>query len=59
MKLVKGFIQFLLMNLYLMNLKANHGLTYQKRVRGAIYGSMISDALCLGSHYEYDAIKIK
>ena len=31
----------------------------QNRIRGAYYGALISDALCLGSHYEYDAKKIK
>lgn len=25
------------------------------RVRGAYFGALVSDALCLGSHYEYDA----
>ena len=29
------------------------------RIRGAYFGSLVSDALCLGSHYEYDAPKIK
>lgn len=29
------------------------------RVRGAYFGSLVSDALCLGSHYEYDAKVIK
>lgn len=27
-------------------------------VKGAFYGAIIGDALCLGSHYEYDAKKI-
>lgn len=29
------------------------------RIRGAYYGALVADALCLGSHYEYDALKIK
>lgn len=31
----------------------------ESRVRGALLGSLVSDALCLGSHYEYDAPTIK
>ena len=31
----------------------------EDRIRGAYYGALISDAFCLGSHYEYDAQKIK
>ena len=27
-------------------------------IKGAFYGAMVGDALCLGSHYEYDAQKI-
>lgn len=27
-------------------------------IRGAFYGAIVGDALCLGSHYEYDAQKI-
>jgi len=33
--------------------------TSQDRIRGAIYGSLVADALTLGSHYEYDAANIK
>lgn len=29
------------------------------RVKGALLGSLVADALCLGSHYEYDAPTIK
>lgn len=29
------------------------------RIRGAYYGALVADALCLGSHYEYDAHKIR
>lgn len=29
------------------------------RIRGAYFGALVSDALCLGSHYEYDAKTIK
>lgn len=28
-------------------------------IRGAYFGALVADALCLGSHYEYDAVKIK
>jgi ADP-ribosylglycohydrolase len=31
----------------------------QDRMRGAYYGALVADALTLGSHYEYDAPKIK
>lgn len=34
-------------------------ITLQDRVRGAFFGALVADAMCLGSHYEYDAIKIK
>jgi len=27
-------------------------------IEGAFFGAMVADALCLGSHYEYDAHKI-
>ncbi len=33
-------------------------ITKQEAVRGAFYGAIVGDALCLGSHYEYDAGKI-
>jgi hypothetical protein len=29
------------------------------RIVGAIYGAIVADALCLGTHYEYDAVKIR
>merc|ERR1711968_187299 len=31
----------------------------QSRIRGAVFGALAADALTLGSHYEYDAAKIK
>ena len=31
----------------------------ESRMRGAFFGSLVADALCLGSHYEYDAPTIK
>jgi ADP-ribosylglycohydrolase len=34
-------------------------VTKISRMRGAFFGSLVSDALCLGSHYEYDAPTIK
>ncbi len=30
----------------------------QNAIKGAFYGAIVGDALCLGSHYEYDAQKI-
>lgn len=33
--------------------------TTKEKIKGAYFGALISDALCLGSHYEYDAPKIK
>ena len=27
-------------------------------IKGAFFGALVGDALCLGSHYEYDAAKI-
>ena len=33
--------------------------TVEDRIRGAYFGALVADALCLGSHYEYDATKIK
>ena len=33
-------------------------ITKQDSIRGAFFGAIVADALCLGSHYEYDAKKI-
>ena len=33
-------------------------LSKQDAIKGAFYGAIVGDALCLGSHYEYDAQKI-
>ena len=33
-------------------------VTKQEAIRGAFFGAIVGDALCLGSHYEYDAVKI-
>mmetsp|Transcript_15858 Transcript_15858/g.34551 ORF Transcript_15858/g.34551 Transcript_15858/m.34551 type:complete len:408 (-) Transcript_15858:126-1349(-) len=33
--------------------------TIDDSIRGAYFGALVADALCLGSHYEYDAAKIK
>ncbi len=33
-------------------------ITKQDSIKGAFFGGVIADALCLGSHYEYDAEKI-
>ena len=35
-----------------------NNITKEEAIRGAFYGAMVGDALCLGSHYEYDAQKI-
>lgn len=32
--------------------------TKQDAIRGSFFGAIVGDALCLGSHYEYDAQKI-
>jgi ADP-ribosylglycohydrolase len=32
--------------------------TKQESIKGAFFGAIVGDALCLGSHYEYDAVKI-
>lgn len=34
-------------------------LSLSSRVRGAFFGSLVADSLSLGTHYEYDAKKIK
>lgn len=34
-------------------------LSLTDRVKGAFFGALVADALCLGSHYEYDAPTIK
>lgn len=33
--------------------------TKESRIRGAFFGALVADALTLGTHYEYDAKKIK
>jgi len=33
-------------------------LSLADRISGAVLGSLVSDSICLGSHYEYDATKI-
>lgn len=33
-------------------------ISKQDAIKGAFYGAIVGDALCLGSHYEYDAKKI-
>lgn len=35
------------------------GISLQDRISGAFFGTLVSDSLCLGSHYEYDAPTIK
>lgn len=40
-----------------MNKLSNEKLNI-KNIKGAFFGSIVGDALCLGSHYEYDAKKI-
>lgn len=34
-------------------------VSVQDKIQGALFGSLVADALCLGSHYEYDAKVIK
>jgi len=31
----------------------------ESRIKGAFFGTLVADALCLGTHYEYDAKRIK
>ena len=33
-------------------------ITKEEAIKGAFFGALVGDALCLGSHYEYDAQKI-
>jgi ADP-ribosylglycohydrolase len=33
-------------------------ISKEEAIKGAFYGAIVGDALCLGSHYEYDAQKI-
>ncbi len=33
-------------------------ITQEESIKGAFFGALVADALCLGSHYEYDAKKI-
>ena len=35
-----------------------HNFDKKEAIKGAFYGAIVGDALCLGSHYEYDAKKI-
>ncbi len=32
-------------------------LSKEESIKGAFMGAIVADALCLGSHYEYDAQK--
>jgi ADP-ribosylglycohydrolase len=36
----------------------NKTITKKDSIKGAFFGAIVGDALCLGSHYEYDAKKI-
>ena len=40
-------------------LKGVGDVTIADRIRGAYMGAVVADALTLGTHYEYDAHKIK
>lgn len=40
-------------------LASGEKISMQDRIEGAFFGSLVADALCLGSHYEYDAKVIK
>jgi len=35
-----------------------NSISKEESIRGAFFGAIVADALCLGSHYEYDAVKI-
>jgi ADP-ribosylglycohydrolase len=30
-------------------------ITKEEKIKGTFFGAIVADALCLGSHYEYDA----
>merc|ERR1719453_472404 len=34
-------------------------VTVEDKIKGAFFGTLVSDSLCLGAHYEYDAPTIK
>ncbi len=38
--------------------KVMNNLPKEGAIKGAFFGAIVGDALCLGSHYEYDAAKI-
>jgi ADP-ribosylglycohydrolase len=38
--------------------KIMNNISKEERIKGAFFGAIVGDALCLGSHYEYDAQKI-
>ena len=40
-------------------LRTAYAATMQEKIEGAFFGSLVADALTLGSHYEYDAPTIK
>merc|ERR1712166_378572 len=40
-------------------LRTAYAATVQEQIEGAFFGSLVADALTLGSHYEYDAPTIK
>jgi len=42
-----------------LGLSAGSAATKKDRIEGAFFGTLVADALCLGSHYEYDAPTIK
>jgi len=48
-------IQFVLLPMTI----AAEAVTHESRMRGATLGALTADALTLGTHYEYDATKIK
>ena len=39
-------------------MKVMNNLPKEEAIKGAFFGAIVGDALCLGSHYEYDAAKI-
>ena len=40
-------------------LQTAYAATVPEQIEGAFFGSLVADALTLGSHYEYDAATIK
>ena len=57
--LARGMVNDLLFRYHRTRLiEVMNPISKKESIRGAFFGAIVADALCLGSHYEYDAIKI-